>query len=194
MPAPITEFVDVTVNLGGAIADKFSFGTLLGAFDHSATANRQDGPFVSVAEVNDAGFTSAAEPAANAWATAALSQDNGVDAILVGRIDDADANATASLDAIELVGSDTFYMLNYEAREDGDIALVAAWVEARRKIALVQSDDLTATAALALQSNTYNRTAIAYHDDDSEYLDGAWSSKGGGYNLDIPGGRGVWAL
>lgn len=193
MPAAITEFIDVNVNVGGVSVDKFGFGVLMGVFDHSVTANRQDGPYTSLAEVVAAGFTSAAEPQVHAWATAVFAQDDGVDQIIIGREDALDANLTATLDAIEAAGSDTWYITNIESRADADIALLAAWTETRTKIAVAQSDDKAATAALALQSNSYNRTALIYHDTDSEYLDGAWSSSGGGLNLDAPNGVGIWA-
>lgn len=193
MPAAITEFIDVDVLLAGAAADKFSFGTLMGVFDHTVTTNRQDGPFTSLAELVAAGFTSTATPNVYGWASAVFAQDDGVDQVLIGRIDVADANLTASLDAIEAAGSDTWYITNIETRTDADIALLAAWTETRTKIAIVQSDDLALTAALALQSAGYNRTALIYHDDDTEWLDGAWSSSGGGLNLDAPGGVGIWA-
>ena len=193
MPAAITEFIDVDVLLTGAAADKFSFGTLMGVFTHAITANRQDGPYFSLAEVVAAGFTQAATPTIYAWASAVFAQDDGVDQLLIGRIDALDANLTASLDAIEAAGADTWYISNIESRADADIADLAAWTETRTKIAIVQSDDLTMTAALALQTAGYNRTALIYHDDDSEYLDGAWSSSGGGLNLDAPGGVGIWA-
>jgi hypothetical protein len=194
MPAPITEFVDVTVNIAGASIEKFSFGTLMGVFAHTVNTDRQNGPFFSIAEVNAAGFTAAAEAATNAWATAAFAQDDGVDQILIGLQAAADAGDwTVTMDAVELAGSDTWYITNIESRADADIADLGAWTEARKKIYVAQSDDLTVTAALALQSNNYNRSGLIFHDDDSEYLDGAWSSSGGGLNLDTPGGVGIWA-
>jgi len=39
----------------------------------------------------------------------------------------------------------------------------------------------------------FNRTALIYHDDDTEYLDAAWAARCLGFNLDAPGGAGVWA-
>lgn len=343
MAAPITEFVDVTVVVGGAVADKFSFGTLMGVAEHNVNANRQSGPFFTIAEVVAAGFTSVATPAIHAWSTAAFAQDDGVDQILIGRripvaggiasqvwqVDDSgptvfvdetsgfnddtdadftpfvagnivgdfvaigftepfgqvifdnlngtagtvgvvtweflsapgvwtalagvvdgttgftagvadgqtltftipagwtphvlnsvsafyiravittpytidpvydqgfvdtDADLTESLDGIEATDADTWYITNViDGRTDAEIALLGAWTEARTKIAIAQSPDLALVAALALQTNTYQRTALIFHDDDTEYLDGAWSSSGGGMNLDVPGGVGIWA-
>ncbi len=343
MAASITEFVDVTVVVGGAVADKFSFGALMGVAEHNVNAQRQSGPFFSLAEVNAAGFTSTATPAINAWSTAVFAQDDGVDQILIGRRiplaggvaqqvwqvealtptfvdmtsgfnDDTDAdfvpfplaeavgdyvaigftetfgqvifdnaNGTAgvagvvtwefleaggvwtalagvvdgttdftagpsdgqtltftipagwtaqtlngvsafyiravismvyttnpvydqgfvgtdgsldvSLDAIEAAGSDTWYITNViDGRSDVDIALLGTWTSTRRKIANAQSSDLTLAAALSLQALNDLRTFVVFHDDDSEYLDGAWSSSGGGMNLDVPGGVGIWAF
>lgn len=193
MPAAITEFIDVDVLLSGAAAEKFAFGIPLGAFTHTITVNRQDGPYFSLAEVVAAGFTSVATPEIYDWSSAVFAQDDGVDSLLIGRIDALDASLTASLDAIEAAGPDTWYITNIESRADADIADLAAWTETRSKLAIVQSDDLTLTAALALQTAGYNRTALIYHDDDTEYLDGAWTSSGGGMNLDAPGGVGIWA-
>jgi hypothetical protein len=193
MPAAIIEFVDVTVNVGGVTADKFAFGVPMGVFSHTVTTNRQDGPYFSLAEVVAAGFTSVATPTIYAWASAVFAQDDGVDSVLIGRIDAADANYTVTMNAIEAAGADTWYITNIESRADADIADVAAWTESRDKIAIFQSDDATLVAALALQAFGYNRSALIYHDDDSEYLDGAWTSSGGGLNLDTPGGVGIWA-
>jgi hypothetical protein len=117
----------------------------------------------------------------------------------VGRIDAGDATLTASLDAIEAADPESFYILDIESRLDADIALASAWTELRngaggspRKIAMFQSDDLTLVAFLAMQAATYNRSAGWYHATDAEYLDGAIGSKGGGFNLDVPGGVGTW--
>jgi hypothetical protein len=191
MPAAITEFIDVL--LSGAAAEKFAFGIPLGAFTHTITVNRQDGPYFSLSEVVAAGFTAAATPEIYAWASAVFAQDDGVDSLLIGRIDALDANLTASLDAIEAAGANTWYITNIQSRADADIADLAAWTETRNKLAIVQSSDIALAAALALQTAGYNRTALIYHDDDTEYLDGAWTSSGGGMNLDAPGGVGIWA-
>jgi hypothetical protein len=198
MSPPITAFVDINLSLIGATATRFAFGALLGAFAHSVTANRQDGPYYSVAEVEDAGFTSVATPAINDWATIVFSQDDGVESILIGREDGADANLTATLNAIEAAGSDTWYITNIESRVDADIALAAAWIEARDKILIAQTDSADLLASVepnignTLSVALYHRTALIYHDDDTEYLDGAWSSSGGGLDLDSPNGAGIW--
>jgi hypothetical protein len=163
-------------------------------FTSIISPDRQHGPFFSLAEVVAFGFSSVAEPAIYAWASAVFAQDDGVDSLLIGQQIAGDAgDYTVTMDAIELEGANTWYITNIESRADADIADLAAWTETRTKLAIVQSDDLTLVAAAALQALGYNRTALIYHDDDSEYLDGAWTSSGGGMNLDAPGGVGIWA-
>ncbi len=39
----------------------------------------------------------------------------------------------------------------------------------------------------------FNRTALIYHDDDTEYLDGAWTARCLSFALDAPDGAGIWA-
>jgi hypothetical protein len=200
MPAAITNFVDITVNLAAASAEKFSFGTLQLVASHTVTANRQDGPYSSVSEAVAAGFTVAAAEFIHAWVTAAFAQGNGVDQVLIGRRDAGDATLTESLDAIEAdPGSAVWYGTNIDTRTDADIALLATWIESRNynnqygpKISISQSDDLTLVAFTALQAGSYNRSAGIYHATDSAALDGAWSSVGLGLNLDSPEGRGRW--
>lgn len=196
MPAAITTFVDVTITLAGAVADRFSFGSLMGVFTFAGAA-RQFGPYFSQEEVVAAALGS---PAAEAWAGIVFSQDDGVNQIMIGRRDAADATWTATMDAIEGEGSDTWYAHTIESRTDADLLEVAAWTESRDKIFIAQSSDPDLPGGVAgnigdqLKTNGYNRTALIYHATDGEYLDGAWASSGGGLNLDAPDGAGTWAF
>ena len=198
MPAATTEFVNVDVLLQGPPAQKFEFGAVLGAFTHTVTVNRQDGPFFSIEEVNAAGFTAAAAPTINAWASSVFAQQRGVDSLVIGRIDAADPTLTDSLDAIEAADSGSWYITNIESRTDADILELAAWTEPRSKISVAQSASADLLAGTPgnigeqLQALGYNRTALLYHALDAEYADGAWSSVGGGFDLDGPSGVGTW--
>ncbi len=212
MAAAITTHVDITVTLTGAAAEKFGFGNLMGIFDHSITANRQDGPFASLQDVIDAGFTSGAEPEVNAWATAAFGQERGVDAVLIGREDVGDADWTATMAAVTAADPNSWYITNVETRLEADILLVAAFLEATGtsespKIYIAQSSDAAILAGtpghvgLDLQAASQNRTGLIYHQFDDSlggsipsdgYLDGAWASYGGGFDLDAPDGAGSW--
>ena len=207
MSAPINLFVDVTINLTGAVAAKFGFGSPIGVFDHSVTANRIDGPYTDIAAVNAAGFTALAEPEVNAWATSVFSQTNGVDQLLIGREDAGDADWTATMNAIELFqqlnGTPDFYGVNIESRVKADILEVAAWTQARTKVFGYQTADADALAGTPgnvfddMKVLGYTRSFGIYHATSSGsadgYLDGAWMSKGLGLNLDVPGGVGIWA-
>lgn len=44
-----------------------------------------------------------------------------------------------------------------------------------------------------LEAGAFTRTALIYHDDDTEYLDGAWAGRCLGFNLDAPRGKGGWS-
>lgn len=202
MAAPITHYVDVTVNLvAGVAAEKFSFGNLMGVFDHSVSANRQDGPYSDVAELVAAGFTLAAEPNVYNWGTAVFSQTNGVDQVLIGREDVGDADWTATMDAVAAEGDDTWYITNTETRVDADVEDVAIWTEAQSTNPKIYIAQTLSAAMLAgtpgnigetLKDLSLTRSALVYHDSDTEYLDGGWSSIGGGLNLDTPDGVGIW--
>lgn len=85
MAAPITTFVDVTVNVAAATPTRFSFGSYMGLFEHDITTNRQDGPYTTVAEVVAAGFTSVLAPEIYYWASSVFAQDDAVDSVLIGR-------------------------------------------------------------------------------------------------------------
>jgi hypothetical protein len=204
MAAPINAFVSVSVNLVNAVsADRFGFGSLRGVFTHTVTTDRVNGPYFSITEVNDAGFTSAITPAINLWASKVFTQDNGVDSVTIGRIDALDADYTETLDAIELWenlnNGAPFYLLTIESRAKADILDVDAWASARAIVFIAQSSDADFLAGTPGNvGETLNllgtvRTALAYHADDAEPLDGAWASVGGGFDLDTPDGVGIWA-
>lgn len=213
MSAAITEYVDVNVTLTGVAADAFGFGRLMGIFDHSVTANRQDGPYTSLAEAVAAGFTAAAEPEVHAWLTAVFSQDDAIDSVLIGRQDVGDADWTATLTAVEAADPGSWYITTIESRAEADILLAAAFIEATGsgsfpKILIAQSSDAALLAGTAgnvgedLQAVSYQRTALFYHAFDDAaagtvpadgYLDGAIASSGGGLDLDGIGGVGTWA-
>ncbi len=194
MPAPIIEFIDVNVLVGGVSVEKFSFGTLLGVFPHTVNTDRQNGPYFSIQEVEIAGFTVGAEPAVHAWASTVFAQDDGVDQLIIGLLAAGDAGDYAvALSAIEIAGPSDWYITNIASRLDADLAGVSAWAETRTKIFKGQSDDLAVAAFLAWQGLGYNRSSGWYHALDAEYLDGGISSSGGGLNLDGLDGVGVWA-
>ncbi len=212
MAPPITQHVDITVTLTGAAAEKFGFGREIGIFDHSVTTNRQDGPFSDLQAVVDAGFTSSVEPEVNAWATAVFAQPTGVKEVVIGREDVGDVDWTVTMQAVSDADPGGWYITTVETRVEADILLVSAFIEATGtsetpKIYIAQSSDAALLAGTALnigedlQTLGQRRTGLIFHRfDDSTaglvpsdgYLDGAWGSYGGGFDLDAPAGVGTW--
>lgn len=194
MTIPTSNYIAVTLNFSAAAASRANFGTLLGVFDHSVTANRQDGPYGSMAEVEAAGFTAAAEPAVHAWATSVFAQTNGIDRVVIGRKDALDADWTATLTAVFADDPASFYFVNIESRADADIQDAYNYVEsyAPGKLLIVQTDDKASTEALLAKAANINRTGFVYYQADASYFDAAHTSFSGGFNLDAPGGQGPW--
>ena len=285
---------------GGASAN---FGTARFLAEHSISANRSDGPYSSIAEVEAAGFTAAAQADVHGWASAVFAQNPRTASVLVGRRLPGEHVATA-MSAIEAAYPAQAYVTNMASNTPNDIMALAAWTETRAKIAVAQSSDAAlaagtastqqvsnftigaaatdgvysiavtnawtgaaigtasftassddddaiaaglrsawdAVAALAAVSEAaagasevvaitfdglgngydfaltspgdiltvatpafvqnvlqlgsalgYNQTAVVYHDDDTEYLDGAWCGRCLGFALESPQGNGSWA-
>ena len=82
---PISTVVTVTTIVSAAPVTRFNFGSYMHVAEHNVTANRQDGPYASVAEVEAAGFTSSAAPTVYYAASAAFAVSNPVDSLLIGR-------------------------------------------------------------------------------------------------------------
>lgn len=186
--------LDVTLNVQAAAASRQDFGAILGIFDHSVTTNRQDGPYASIAEVETAGFTAAAEPQVHAWATAVFAQPNGIDRVVIGREDAGDADWTATATAVFAADPTSFYFVNIESRVDADIQDVYNYVESYTpgKLFIAQTDDLSSTEAAVATAANIARTGFCYYGTDTVYLDAAHTSWSGGFNLDSPGGQGPW--
>jgi hypothetical protein len=144
--------INIHVNASLAVATAGSataaFGVPLLLAEHSVTANRQDGPYASLAEVTAAGFTAAAAPEVHAWATAVFAQNPRASQVLIGRRSSGESVSEA-MDAIEAVNPAAFYAVNMASNTANDILALAAWVETRSKIAIVQSSDAAILAGTA---------------------------------------------
>lgn len=133
---------------------------------------------LSVDTDEDAGFLSAAVAQA---ARDALSQIPRPPLIKIGRRDSVGGESYSdAFTAIRLV-DDQFYTTSIESRADADILDIAAAVEpTKRKIAVVQTDDTAfkttgfPAGLVAIDGN--ERTVIAWHETDTEWMDFAWSS------------------
>jgi hypothetical protein len=85
MTIPVSAFINATVTVGTAAVNRFNFGTYMHVAEHNITANRMDGPYVDIGEVEDAGFTSSAAPTVYYGASAAFGVATPVDEIYIGR-------------------------------------------------------------------------------------------------------------
>jgi hypothetical protein len=199
MSVAIHEFVEVNATVQSAPVTTFGFGSLLGVFTHTVDSpQRVHGPYSSEEAVGE-DFDAVDE--VMAWARAVFSVEQPIKEVYVGRRDAGDATWDDTLDAIydEYAG---FYFLNVETRTEANVLAVAAWVEAasRPKLYIASSKDAAVIAgtagniALDLQAALYTRTALMWNvngdSDDGDsiahgYRDGAWASRGGGYNLDV---------
>ncbi len=103
-----------------------------------------------------------------------------------------------ALTAINTENTKDWYGLNIETRNDADITAAAAFLSTLKKVGIFQSKDpdaLTSTPAnifdvIALTQN--KRVALVWHDDDNEYLDGAWLGRVLAADLDAENGAITW--
>lgn len=105
----------------------------------------------------------------------------------------AEAMATA-LAAINTANSLDWYLLNIETRNDADITIADTFITPLKKVFVGQSKDEDAKDGTpanifdTIQALNNERTTLVWHDDDGEYLDGAWVGRAGAADLDAAGG------
>jgi hypothetical protein len=117
-----------------------------------------------------------------------------------------DASYSAALTAIAAIaGPESWYGFTIASRVQADIESAASWSESGGYHLFVpQSADATflngtaGNVALVLEAAGYDRTVgPLYHVTSSGsangYADAAWASRCLGFDLDSPGGRGIWA-
>lgn len=197
MTIPTSVIFDLTLNLSTVSADRTDFGALCIITSHGVNTDRLNGPYSNLAEVVAAGFTASAEAFTYEAASKAFAQNNGVERVYIGYADvgGTDADWTAVITAVTAAGPSLFYFVTIESRADADIEDVTNYLESytlSKKAYMAQSDDLTMAQAAIAKAAGINRTAFWYHDDDTEALDAAIASRGGGKNLDIPRGQSGW--
>ena len=211
MPGPsIINFVDVTVVLDGATtATATDFGRVMICASHSVTAARQEGPFASLKEAEDAGFTAAATPTIHDMITAVFSQSVGVRRVWVGRRDAGDTDFADALAAIDAdPASDDWYLTLLDATDAADATdqlSAATWAESQqqtKRVIICSSDTAIpdgtpGNIAESVQSAAYRQTSVIFASSTNiaagERVDAAWTSYCGGFKLDSPGGAGAWS-
>ena len=85
MTISATIFVDVSTQLAAATTDRFSFGTAIFVAEQSVDLSRYAGPYATITEVEDAGFTASAAANVHAAATAFFSVSKSGNAFAIGR-------------------------------------------------------------------------------------------------------------
>lgn len=91
-------------------------------------------------------------------------------------------DVTTELSAL-LDESGDWYILTTENKNAGWVAAVAGWIETRERIFIAQTDaadiltSSTTDIASVLQDATRARTAVLYHDDNSEEVAFSWAVK-----------------
>lgn len=139
MVIPVTYYVNVSVSLTPAGAPQAGFGSALYLNDHdSVSADVLMGPYTSPAEVLADGHASGSD--IHNFAVAYAQQSPRASQFYSGLLNTGSDVSTA-LDAIESFDPAAFYGIAMVPRTSTEILDLADWVEARHKIAMVQSND-----------------------------------------------------
>jgi len=125
MAIPVTEYIQISINLASPSGPKFGFGSLMGVFEHDITLTRKSGPYSSVAALVTAGFTSQTAPSIYAWATEVFSQPRGVDRVLIGRRIPTDGGPASRVWQVDISGAPDFVdeTSDYNDGDAGDWAV-----------------------------------------------------------------------
>lgn len=192
MSETITHYVSVSLALTGTGVQPAGFGVpaFIGDIDWLSTAGEVSGPYTSLADLAAAGAATSSPE--YLWATALLAQSPRVTSWYIVHLG-AGADYSDAFDAAIASNPGDFYCINIESRADADILDLAAAVEASSKIFIAQNDEFNTGSELGFQLEAlgYTRTSLWYHDDDTEYLDGAVTSRCLSFNLDVK--KGSWA-
>lgn len=197
---PLSDYVIVTtVKEGGAITRQ-GFGTPV--FMNENSVQNISAPFATYAtidEITTAGFTTS--DSFYKWAVVVFSQNPSPARVASGWWDiTGTVGIDVAITAIETSNSADWYFIAIDDRTDADIILAATTVEALKKILIAQTSDAAMLAGTAsnigevLRLASRARVSLWYHDDDTEYMDGAICGIAGAANLDNPGGVITYAL
>lgn len=189
----IQDIVDVQITRETASVSQLGFGTLMILGEHTVFAERIR-YYQTPDAILDDGFTSS-DPEYIA-ANSAFSQNPRPTRVAIGRIDAADADITASLNAVDQENDD-WYGFVITSRVIADQEDAAAWAESRIKLfglASADTDILDASSttdiAYLLNNAAYARSFVLYHDDAATaYPEAAWF----GLLLPTAPGSSTWA-
>ncbi len=84
---------------------------------------------------------------------------------------------SAALDAVVNEHDDWYFLLTEEQGDD-EIAEIAAWAAANKKLYFACPDETVADTIVLAAAVPNDRTALIYHSDPSQYPDAAWVGEG----------------
>ncbi len=163
------EEVSVSITVSDAPVNQAGFGIpmILPEDSHSVFSERTK-EYAGITEVAaDWATSTLVYKAANAAFGQTSKGGKSLEKLKIGRVDAADANVTATLNAI-IDEDNSWYCLLTTDRAKANILLMAAWVETQDKIFIVASEDAdiitsaTDDLASSLESASYSRTALIY--------------------------------
>jgi len=180
----LRDIVDVQITRQTAALTRVGFGTLAFVYATTTAPGVRIRSFGSAEEVEASAISATAKAALTAAFTGDL-RPVMVKAIykLSGQTlpEDDETYVEALAAAADL--DDDWYCVTIESRDDSDIALVAAWIEARDKIFIAASAELTTLdpgdttdSASQMLSMSYARTAMVYSKSAlTTWPDTAWA-------------------
>lgn len=193
---PYSRVINVTMTRNQQFASRTGFGVVLFLTTQDLSSILDTGALTKVyGSIEEVAEDFAAGDEFYKAATVAFSQNPRPTQIKVGQLTggtgyDDDA-LKEDLDAIYDVDPD-WYWITIESglRDDAALDGLIEWVEAKPKIALIDSNDATmenaanTTNIAARHKGSYERTAIFYHTDATLYPAVALAAKLGTYNFD----------
>lgn len=194
--------VNITRETTSVAVAAFNVPLILSTFATSktTTAFTRARSYGSIKELTDDGWTSS--DAVYKMANAIFAQNPCVSRVVVGRADSGDADVAASLAAVQAEDNSWYGIVVDQAFED-DVADIAAWVEANKRLGFYWTTDAdvpdatkTTDIASTLKGMAYDRAVTIWNPmpmdgatEKPDYPDAAWVGEGFPYEP----GTSTWA-
>lgn len=174
--------IDVSITLAPSATSQAGFGTVLLIDDGSLMAGDDYREYTSDTAAKTDLDASEITQFAYDFVKAAFSQQPRPDKVIVGSMDSSLAVPETYTGRYDTIASltDDFYVVCIDSRADADVEAMSSHVEAKEKLFVAQSSTaglLTSGLPTALASlDTRDRTAVLYHDKDTEPAAEAWAA------------------
>lgn len=206
MTQVVNDIANIVITAESSAVSRAGFSSLLvvPGTTHSVFAPRLMqfvGPDI-LGQLVDEGFTTSSE--AYDMATAALAVDPQPADLWVGRVDAADADPTATMNAIaaatvgDFTGNEVFYTFAFGTRTAADIEELAAWSETQTHMFVAATADTAVrdgtggNIAETLRDAGYRNTVLFYA-GNGDYVECAMAARAVVADLDAVGGQITWA-